>query len=82
MVFNENMAEMLAHLIQRLPDLADFLRDEHYEEAILCQQLVVHYRETEDLVTRKLIMEFMQEAGYSWLRKLFIRGYEPFGVAA
>lgn len=82
MVFNEDMSEVLTHIIQVQPDIAELMHDECCEEDQLCTQLVHRYRETEDLETRKLIMEFMQGAGYSWLRKLFTRENASVDVAA
>jgi hypothetical protein len=82
MVLNENMSEVLTHIIQVQPEIAELMRDEHCEEEELCSQLVRRYRETEDLETRKLIMEFMQDAGYTWLRRLFTRDTDGLDVAA
>lgn len=82
MVINEDMSEVLTHIFQVQPEIAELMQDERCEEEELCARLVHHYRETDDLATRKLIMEFMQGAGYSWLRKLFVRDNHEIEVAA
>lgn len=81
MIISDHMAEILPHIIQKQPALANIVCDKSLSESQLGPELVTTYRETEDLETRKLIMEFMQEAGYVWLRKLFTRDDVPVNIS-
>ncbi len=73
MTISDMMTETLAKIIQRHNELGTFVQDSRPSDEQIALRLIKIYRETDDLESRQLIMEFMTDAGYAWLRKLFTR---------
>lgn len=76
MVINEVMEQSLNQVQAKYPELDALASEQDNSSERLATSLVQLYRNTEDLETRQSIMVFMQEAGYAWLRKLFVRNEE------
>jgi len=77
MIANTTMIHLLQKIVDQEPQYErnlienDFIADEAGNE------LIQIYSNTENLKTRQLITNFMQEAGYTWLRKLLTRDTSP-----
>ncbi len=73
MNITDTMHETLAKIFQRAPALGQTVQNHQLSDEEIANRLISLYRETSDLETRQYIMAFMTDAGYAWLRKLFIR---------
>lgn len=77
MIANTTMIHLLNKIVDQEPQYErslienDFIADEAGNE------LISIYSDTENLKTRELITNFMQEAGHTWLRKLLTRDTSP-----
>jgi len=77
MIANTTMIHLLQKIVDQEPQYErnlienDFIADEAGNE------LIQIYSNTENLKTRQLITNFMQEAGYTRLRKLLTRDTSP-----
>lgn len=73
MIITDSMTEYLSKIIQRAPQLNDRVNGGNLSDEQIAKELIDLYRATDDLDVRQNIMEFMTDAGYVWLRKLFTR---------
>ena len=71
MILSENMIEYLEAIEAAAPKkISDIM---NLEVNQLGNSLIDFYYSTSDLETRKLITQFMDEAGIEWMRKLITR---------
>ncbi|NNC99637.1 MAG: hypothetical protein HKN85_05605 [Gammaproteobacteria bacterium] len=83
MIVSKNMQDLLGKIISKQPSYEDVLHDEDgVASPVVCCTLINLYIETQDLETRVLITEFMEQAGYPWLRKLVTRDPTPVSVVS
>ena len=82
MIVDKNMADILDRIVTKQPTFKENLHDAELVSPVVCCGLINLYKETYDLETRVLITEFMQSAGYPWLRKLVMRDPTPVSIAA
>lgn len=73
MQISESTLELLTMLSQTDEDLFHLLRSAPQDFDTIAAYLIAQYRNTDDLEARSQIFELMKTAGYSWLRKLFMR---------
>ena len=77
MILNTAMIHLLHKIVDQEPQYGQSLIDDDYVSVEAGNELIQIYSETENLQTRELITKFMQEAGYTWLRKLLTRDTSP-----
>ena len=77
MILNTAMIHLLHKIVDQEPQYGQSLIDDEYVSVEAGNELIQIYSETENLQTRELITNFMQEAGYTWLRKLLTRDTSP-----
>jgi len=77
MILNTAMIHLLHKIVDEEPQYGQSLIDDEYVSVEAGNELIQIYSETENLQTRELITNFMQEAGYTWLRKLLTRDTSP-----
>ena len=77
MIPNTAMIHLLHKIINEEPQHARSLIENDFVAEEAGNELIQIYSNTENLKTRKLITNFMQEAGYTWLRKLLTRDTGP-----
>ena len=77
MILNTAMIHLLHKIVDQEPQYGQSLIDDDYVSVEAGNELIQIYSETENLQTRELITNFMQEAGYTWLRKLLTRDTSP-----
>lgn len=77
MIVNATMAAILQQILDVEPKFQESLTDNNFINSDAGIELIEIYANTEKLETRKLITNFMQEAGYTWLRKLLTRDTSP-----
>ena len=77
MILNTAMIHLLHKIVDEEPQYGQNLIDDEYVSVEAGNELIQIYSETENLQTRELITNFMQEAGYTWLRKLLTRDTSP-----
>lgn len=73
MMITDSMSDQLSKIVKRAPKTGKLVRGGSLTDEQIAQELIELYRKTEDLDIRQSIMEFMTDAGYVWLRKLFTR---------
>jgi len=70
---NTTMIHLLNKIVSEEPQYEHSLIQDEFISAEAGNELIEIYSVTENLETRKLITNFMKEAGYTWLRKLVTR---------
>jgi len=73
MNINSRMIELLEKIINKEPEYEQSLIEDDFVTQDLGAELIDIYHSTSNLETRELITGFMQEAGYTWLRRLMTR---------
>lgn len=73
MKVNETMIGLLQKIISKEPEHAQSLTEDDFISEDVGVELIQIYQATSNLETRELITGFMQEAGYTWLRRLVTR---------
>jgi len=76
MNINNRMIELLEKIITTEPEYEQSLIEDEFVTQDLGSELIGIYHSTTNLETRELITGFMQEAGYTWLRRLMTRDAE------
>lgn len=77
MIVNSAMVAILRQILDAEPNYQESLTNENFLNNAAGIELIEIYANTEKLETRKLITNFMSEAGYTWLRKLLTRDTSP-----
>ncbi len=77
MIVNSAMVTILKQILDVEPKYQESLLSNDFITNDAGIELIEIYANTEKLETRKLITNFMQEAGYTWLRKLHTRDTSP-----
>ena len=77
MIANTAMIHLLHKIVDQEPQYEQNLIQNDFIADQAGNELIQIYSNTENLKTRKLITNFMQEAGYIWLRKLLTRDTSP-----
>lgn len=77
MIANTAMIHLLHKIVDQEPQYEQNLIQNDFIADQAGNELIQIYSNTENLKTRKLITNFMQEAGYTWLRKLLTRDTSP-----
>ncbi|NNC98561.1 MAG: hypothetical protein HKN85_00105 [Gammaproteobacteria bacterium] len=73
MTVNNYMHTLLSRIICKQPAYEYALSETELSSPVVSSTLINMYSETQDAETKELIIEFMEEAGSSWLRNLIIR---------
>ncbi|NND00638.1 MAG: hypothetical protein HKN85_10695 [Gammaproteobacteria bacterium] len=81
MIVNRNMHHILRKIRRKQPAYEEALNGANILSPVICCTLINLYTETQNLETRELITEFMEQAGYPWLRKLVMRDATPDFIA-
>ena len=77
MIVNSAMVAILRQILDAEPNYQESLTNENFINNDAGIELIEIYANTEKLEIRKLITNFMSEAGYTWLRKLLTRDTSP-----
>ena len=77
MIANTTMIHLLNKIVDQEPQYERNLIENEFIADEAGNELIHIYSDTENLKTRELITNFMQEAGHTWLRKLLTRDTSP-----
>ena len=73
MIINNAMINILGQILDVEPKFEESLIEDDFISSDAGIELIEIYANTEKLEIRKLITDFMSEAGYPWLHKLVTR---------